>query len=188
MVEIIKQSEIDFNEALNLNPPDVFVCENCGKEMPVVPGAMTQLICTECGKTMDKSVFSPVIRTQKLWVSEKGRKLQREQSAKDSSFSCIRLYRNVILFRHAVIETYETKGEITLPQAAAMFAAFYAGNSRGVLRLLDKDEQFVGKRLRELCKCDQDSSAAGLLWDWLSTMQIQKTVGVHREPTPWFCY
>ena len=149
MVEIIKQSEIDFNKALNLNPPDVYVCENCGKEMPVIPGTLTKLICADCGKSTDMSVFSPFIRTQKLWVSEKGRKLLREQSAKDNSFSCIRHYRNVILFRHAVIETYETKGEITLPQAAAMFAAFYAGNSRGVLRLLDKDQQFVSDRLRE---------------------------------------
>ena len=38
MVEIIKQSEIGFNKALNLNPPDVYVCENCGKEMPVITG------------------------------------------------------------------------------------------------------------------------------------------------------
>lgn len=177
MIEIINQTEIEVSKALNLNPPDVFVCENCGSEVPVAPGPSSQLTCNKCGKTMDQSVFLPLTRTQKLWVSEKGRKLLLKQSPKVGSFSCVSYYRDVIHFRHAIVENYEMKGDVTLPQAAAMLAAFWAGNSRGVLRLLDKDKEFVSKRLRELCQCDQDSSTAGLLWDWLNTIEIKNRVG-----------
>ena len=177
MVEIASQTEIDISKALNLNPLDVFVCENCGKEMPIIPGTRSQFICVSCGKTMDQSLFSPLTRTQKIWVSEKGRKVLLKQSEMVCPFSCIGHYRDVIHFRHAIVETYEKKGKITLPQATAMLAAFCAGTSHGVITLLDRDKKLVSDRLRKLGESDGDSSGARLLWDWLGTLQIKNKVG-----------
>ena len=181
MVEIANQTEIDISKTLNLNPLDVFVCENCGKEMPVAPGTRNQLICVVCGKTMDQSLFSPLTRTQKIWMSEKGRKLLLKQSAKDRSFNCTSHYRDVIHFRHAIVETYKTTGIITRPQAAAMLVTFYTGTSHGVLKLLDRDEELISDRLRKFCQSDRDSSVADLLWKWLGTIQIKKSVGRPRR-------
>jgi len=175
MIKIVSQTEADVSAALNLNTMDVFVCENCGKEMPIIPGTKSQFICISCGKTMDKSLFSPLTRTQKLWVSEKGRK--RLEQLKNYSFNCVGYYRDVIHFRHAIVENYYKRGKITLPQATAMLAAFCAGTSQGVITLLDRNKKLVSDKLRKLGESDGDSSGASLVWDWLGTMQIQKKVG-----------
>lgn len=175
MIKIASQTEIDVSKSLNLNPMDVFVCEYCGSEMPFAPGTNSHFICASCGKTMDKSLFSPLIRTQKIWLSENGRK--RLEQPKNYSITCVKYYREVTYFRHAIVKTYYERGKINQMQATAMLAAFCAGTSRGVITLLDMDKNLVSDRLQKLVGSNVDSSVARLLWDWLSTMQIQKKAG-----------
>jgi hypothetical protein len=182
MIEIVSQTGVDISKALNLDPLDLFVCENCGAEMPFIPGAGSRLICGKCGKVMDKSDFSPHIRTQKVWVSEKALRLRLERHVKDCPLNCVGHYRNAIRFRHAIFETYEKHGAITLSQAIAMLVAFRASTSRGVLRLLEKDETPLSKEFRKRYSTDRETNDTGWVWEWLATLQIKKGVGRPLRP------
>ncbi len=113
----------DVRKALDLAPLDMLVCEYCGHEIYAPPGVGGEVKCFRCNRTMDKSHFSPMIRKQKLWVSEKGVKLRLEQYRRGSC-NCVTCYRDAARFRHAIFHMYDNEGQITYAQALAMLVAF----------------------------------------------------------------
>jgi len=177
MVKLVSETKVDVGKALDLDPLDLFICENCGREISIPPEAKNEIICVRCNKTMDRSHFSPLIRKQKLWVSEKGLTLLLKRRAEPVHCNCMEQYRRAIRFRQAIFETYAKQGEINLAQAVAMLVAFYAGLEEGALKLLGRRGEVVKSVLRRYSSSDRENFDEGFLWDWLATMQIKGGVG-----------
>ncbi len=171
-------AKADMRKALDLAPLDMLVCEYCGHEIYAPPGVSGEVKCFRCNRTMDKSHFSPMIRKQKLWVSEKGAKLRLEQyTRKDCSCSCVTYYRDAARFRRAIFHIYDNEGQITNAQALAMLVAFRADYGEGVLKLLGRHGQAMQQVLTDGDSTGKDAPDSGFLWRLLESVQIREQVG-----------
>ena len=164
-------------KALDLAPLDMLLCEYCGHEIYIPTETGSEVKCFRCGRTMDKSHFSPMIRKQKLWVSEKGIKLRLEQYSRRGSCTCVTCYRDAARFRRALFHIYDNEGQITYAQALAMLVAFWAGSGKGVLKLLGRHSQAMKQVLTDGDSTGKDAPDSGLLWRSLESVQIREQVG-----------
>lgn len=177
MTKIVSEMEVNSVKALNLDPLDLFICEHCGHEIVVPPEGNSKIICARCNRTMDRADFSPLIRKQKLWVSERGLNLCLKQHTKPFSPSCVSRYRHAVRLRQAIFEMYDKQGEIGLAQAVAMLVAFYAGLEEGVVKLLGRHSKGVEQALCGDSSSDNEKLDEGFLWDWLAAIHIKGGVG-----------
>lgn len=175
-------SKNDISKVLDLHPGDLLVCENCRCELPIPPDASNRIVCYKCHTVMDKSHFSPLIRKQRLWVSERGLNLQLERYAKPPHFSCVDYYRRVVRVRQAIFDLYNKQGSVSLQQAVGIFVSFFINQDEGVSKFLAKD--YNDKTTRALRKggwleecSDGDKRANTFLFDLVSSMPIKQGVG-----------
>lgn len=182
---MVNKMEGNVSEALDLHPLDLLICERCGLELPVPPDPDSQTYCPRCNIAWDKSNFSPFIRKQRLWVSEKGLRLRQEQDANPLRFSCVTYYRRIVGARQAIFRTYENQGEITKIEAIGMLISFYVGLHEGVLKLLGRGGEDVKQAFRRVDELDRDKLGGSLMWRWLATMQIKRVAGRPTRSDTW---
>lgn len=166
----------DVRKALDLAPFDMLVCEYCGYEIYIPPDISGEVQCARCNRTMDKSHFSPMIREQKLWVSEKGVKLRLEQYGRHSC-NCVTYYRDAARFRRSIFDMYDRDGQITSAQALAMLVAFCADYREGVPKLLARQSQAMKRMFTNGDPIGKDALDSKSLWSFLESVQIKEQVG-----------